>query len=225
MEGAGSSGAGRPAAIREAFLQSGGKRALGVCAAKKYLFYFLCPAMVVAERGEKRGEGKASRAHAEIAKVVKDALREQKADEEAGGEIETREIAKESILVTLVVVPDGVYGALKKSIRSVVEKLEQKVGGTVFVVRKKVDSGLVRGERRHRTGPTHRDYQEAVAKDLVAPSHIVDRRTLVREDGSRLEKVMVDRKDKEELEHRFEPMGVVFEALFEKRACFQANYY
>jgi len=161
----------------------------------------------------------------EILKIVRQNLGDKKISEETINKIEVKEITKDSTNVTLIVVPGVIIKELKRKVQAVIEGVEGSLGGTVFVIRRRVASGLVKGEKRNRTGPTLKDYQELIAKDLVVPSYIVDRRTLVREDGSKLEKIIVDRKNKEELENRFEPMRIVFEDLFGKKACFQANYY
>ncbi|KAI5185301.1 hypothetical protein NEHOM01_0759 [Nematocida homosporus] len=141
------------------------------------------------------------------------------------GLVKVDSFSKDSVLVTVVTLPGGVYSELKRGLGAATERLEEVLGGTVFLIRARVDSGLKKGEKCFRTGPTYADYQESVAADLAAPFHIVDRRSLVREDGSRVEKIILDIKSQKEHAHRFEPMALVFESLFAKKATFQANYY
>lgn len=176
------------------------------------------------------GKKQAPQTHSEQEKTpVGDILRQVVKDADVNSavfeKIETETVVQDSVSATVVTVPASLLKALKKTHADAVKKLEHALGGTVFLVRKRKSSGLVKGERRHRVGPTYKDYQEAVAKDLVAPYHVVDRRTLVREDGSRLEKIIVERRAQKELANKFVPMGIVFEHMFEKKALFQENYY
>ncbi|KAI5170649.1 small subunit ribosomal protein S7e [Nematocida sp. LUAm3] len=162
----------------------------------------------------------------EITKELKSMLEGRDISASTFNKIELFEFSKNSVLITVVVLPTPVYNQLKRSgVPVAVEHLENLVGGSVFLVRKQKPSGLKKGESSYRTGPTQKDYQEAVARDLVSPAQIVDRRTVVREDGSKLEKILIDSKKKKEVAHRLEPMAMVFEEMFGKKAIFQSNYY
>lgn len=160
-----------------------------------------------------------------IKKLVIDAVQGRAIKDETYDKIEVRHIVKNSVLAVVVVVPKTVLLGVKRNLADLAAKIEEATGGTAFVIRRRVSSGLEKGVRRYRTGQTYKDYQEDVARDLVAPSHVVDRRTLVRADGTRLEKILVDAKSKKEVAHRFEPMSVVFGELFGMQSSFQANYY
>lgn len=160
-----------------------------------------------------------------VSEILKNNVQGAKVDDGLFEKVTVDTFVQESISVAVVTVPAALQKALKKSHSAAVESLEKVLGGTVFIIRKRKCSGLVKGERRFRTGPTYKDYQESVAKDLVAPYHVVDRRTVIREDGSQVEKVIVESRGKKELVNRFVPMGIVFEKLFEKKALFQENYY
>lgn len=160
-----------------------------------------------------------------IGNILKNLLQGKTIKEESLKKVEILNCTNEGVAINVIVLPASVHSHLKKNIVSAIESAESILGGTVFFIRRRVASGLKKGEKCYRTGPTYKDYQEAVAADLALPFFIVDRRTLVREDGSRLEKIMLDSRSQKEMAHRFEPMGIVFEKLFEKKASFKANYY
>ncbi|KAI5180883.1 small subunit ribosomal protein S7e [Nematocida sp. AWRm80] len=160
-----------------------------------------------------------------IAKIIRKYTENKNIKEESLNKIETQEYSKDNIKILLVIVPLSIMRAIRRDILSAVREIEEISKVNVFVIRKRIQSGLKKGERLFRTGPTYKDYQESVASDLVSPGHIVDRRTLVREDGSKLEKIMVDLKDQDLLENRFVPMNILFEEMFQKKAVFQGNYY
>ncbi|OAG31756.1 small subunit ribosomal protein S7e [Nematocida displodere] len=181
--------------------------------------------MTHAAQTDKSTQKEESKHAQSIVKMLRETPKEKKVADAVFEKVEVVEFTKDSVLITVVVVPTSLLSAVKKTLGAVIGSIENAIGGTVFIIRRRVASGLKEGEKRFRTGPTYKDYQEAVAKDLAAPSHIVDRRTLVRADGSRLEKIITDIKCKKELAHRFAPMGLVFEELFGKKTSFQANYY
>lgn len=172
--------------------------------------------------GNKKIESKAA---PKIAAILKNLLQGKPVKEESLNKVEVLNCTNEGVVISVVVLPSSVHKHIKRSISAAIESAESILGGTVFFVRRRVASGLKKGEKCYRTGPTYKDYQEAVAADLALPFCIVDRRTLVREDGSRLEKIVLDINSEKEMAHRFGPMGIVFEKLFEKKASFKANYY
>lgn len=140
--------------------------------------------------------------------------------------IELAECSKDRINAMVVKVPYQSLVEIRKEFAGVLSSLEELFPShTVFLVRQKAPSGLKAGERRRRTGPTRIDYQESAVRDLIFPGHVVDRRTSVRTDGVRLEKIFIDRKSEQELSNRLDPMAVAFESLFKKQASFQVNYY
>ncbi|KAH9385484.1 small subunit ribosomal protein S7e [Nematocida major] len=163
----------------------------------------------------------------EVVEVIKKTIGSSDITEEAYNNTEVRVLEKNGVLITIVFVPEDMFRAIKKEKLSIIENVEEALGGTVFVVRGRVIEEVEGrgGKSVIRSSVSYADYQELVAEDLVSPSHLVDRRTVVREDGSRVEKMITDSKCKKDMANRFEPMSLVFEDMFGKKAVFQANYY
>ncbi|KAI5165159.1 small subunit ribosomal protein S7e [Nematocida sp. AWRm78] len=163
----------------------------------------------------------------QVVDLIRAAVNNASIPEEEYSTIKVTPIQKEGILTTTVAVSEGIMAAMKKQKAALIEKLESVLNGTVFIIRdRKVQMVEGKGGKQVIQSPiTHAGYQERVVNDLVAPSHIVDRRTVIREDGSRLEKMIIEAKHKDEFSNRFEPMRVVFEEMFGKKALFMANYY
>ncbi|EHY65198.1 small subunit ribosomal protein S7e [Nematocida ausubeli] len=163
----------------------------------------------------------------QVANLIKNAIKGADIPEEEYSAIKITAIEKEGILTTTVAVSESIMTAMKKQKMALIEKMESILNGTVFIIRDRiVQEAIGKGGKTVIQSPiTHTAYQEKVVNDLVAPSHIVDRRTVVREDGSKLEKMIIDAKHKAEASNRFEPMRVVFEEMFGKKALFLANYY
>ncbi|KAI5190250.1 small subunit ribosomal protein S7e [Nematocida minor] len=175
----------------------------------------------------KREESSTIKDNREVVEILKSKLEGKNISSTAYDAVEVRQLDINSMLITVVVVPTSILNKMKKEKQAIIEKIEQAANGTVFIIRKRAVTEVEgRGEKKVLSSSvTYVDYQEAVASDLVAPSHIVDRRTVVREDGSKIEKMIIDLKSKKDMTNRFEPMGEVFEHLFSRKAVFQANYY
>lgn len=162
-----------------------------------------------------------------IVEIIKEQLKEKNISSEEYSKIEVRQINKDSMLITLVLVPETLHKEMRREKQAIVDEIEGAVDGTVFVIRERTGEEIkgTKGQAVFKSKTTYADYQELVAGDLVTPSHIVDRRTVIREDGSKIEKIIIDIKSKEDMANRFEPMSVAFESLFSRKALFQANYY
>lgn len=163
----------------------------------------------------------------EIVEILKRELKGKNIPSEEYNTVKIREFSIDSMLITVVLVSETLLKEMKREKQTILEEIEEITDGTVFIIRARQGEEVQgsKGQPVFKSGTTYVDYQELVACDLVAPSHIVDRRTVIREDGSRIEKMIIDLKSKKDMANRFEPMAAVFESLFSRRAVFQANYY
>jgi Ribosomal protein S7e len=172
---------------------------------------------------ERAGESKTK---SEVVKVLQDAAGTAKVEKALLGQAEIEEHKTSGISIMLVKIPHRAIKGLRKNFEIVLSKLETLFPEhAVFVIRQRAPSGLKQGEKRRRIGPTRADHQEGVVRDLVLPGNVIDRRTTVRSDGARLEKIFVDKGSEQALENRLEAMGAAFESLFKKKAAFRVNYY
>lgn len=164
-----------------------------------------------------------------VVEILKNQLKSENIAQEEYNNVEVKELEKNSILITVVSLPSSIFlcRSMKKEKAALIQKIEEAINGTVFIIRGRVTKEVEgrAGKKVVKSSVSYADYQELVAGDLVSPSVLVDRRTVVREDGSRIEKMMIDLKYEQELVNRLEPMGIVFEDLFGRKAVFQTNYY
>jgi len=107
---------------------------------------------------------------------------------------------------------------------SLVRELEKKFSGQhVLVVaqRKIIKKAAQRGGKARPYSRTVTAVHEAILDDLVYPSEIVGKRLRVRHDGSRLLKVHLDQKDKNNTEYKLETYAAVYKKLTGKNSVFE----
>jgi small subunit ribosomal protein S7e len=61
---------------------------------------------------------------------------------------------------------------------------------------------------------------ESILEDVVAPSEIIGKRTRISVDGSKLLKIQLDKKDKENVEEKLHVYSAVYRTLTNKEAVF-----
>jgi len=119
----------------------------------------------------------------------------------------------------VVFVPFRVLREVRRVQERIVNELEKKFSGRAVIVvaqrrilPKKTKTNRVASQQRPRSR-TLAAVHDAILDDVVYPSEVVGRRTRVRIDGSRTQKVQLDVKEKQSLEHKLEAIAAVYKKL------------
>jgi len=114
---------------------------------------------------------------------------------------------------------------------SLVNELEKKFSGKHVVLigqrrilpktpkSKKAKQFMTKQQKRPRSR-TLTAVQDAILEDVVYPAEIIDRRIRVRLDGSKLQKVTLDPKEEQTLEHKLSTFSAVYKRLTGKEVNF-----
>lgn len=126
----------------------------------------------------------------------------------------------------IVFVPFRQHKQYHKIQQRLIRELEKKLNKHVTIVaQRKI---LRQPGKNNHTKQQKRPYSrsltavhDAILEDLVYPTEIVGKRTRVRLDGSRLIKVLLDRKDQTTQEYKLETFAGVYKKLTGKSAVFE----
>lgn len=108
-----------------------------------------------------------------------------------------------------------------------VRELEKKFNGkhVIFLASRRIlrkpSRGAKRGSQMRPVSRTLTNVHDAILDDLVYPTEIVDKRTRVKIDGSKLLRVYLDHKDKSNLEYKVETFSSVYRKLTGKDVVFE----
>merc|ERR1711879_601638 len=126
--------------------------------------------------------------------------------------------------VVTVSFPYRVWKNVRKIHGRLIRELEKKFQkkNVIFVANRTIlDKNFRR--RGHQVRPRTRTLtavHEAMLDDVVFPTEIVGKRTLVKTDGAKILKVYLDRKDKEASEEKLNVFSAVYKTLTNKEAVF-----
>ncbi|CAD7957898.1 unnamed protein product [Amoebophrya sp. A25] len=124
----------------------------------------------------------------------------------------------------IMFVPYVVYMDARKFIPKLIRELEkkfQKKTITIVANRTIMDKNFRRkGIQVRPRSRTLTAVHESILEDVVYPSEIVGKRTRISADGSKLLKVILDRKDKESVEEKLHVFSAVYRSLTNKDAQF-----
>ncbi|PRP89530.1 component of cytosolic 80S ribosome and 40S small subunit [Planoprotostelium fungivorum] len=103
-----------------------------------------------------------------------------------------------------------------------VRELEKKFSGqhVVIIAQRQLMKNSTAGQRRP-YNRTVTSVHEQILDDLVYPTEIVGKRLRVRTDGSKLLKVLLDRKDQNNTEYKLETYAAVYKKLTGKKSVFE----
>jgi len=130
---------------------------------------------------------------------------------------------KESIVLQ---VPFTLLKSFQQVQDRLVRELEKKFSGnTVVIVAKRtiLPPGFGRGRKGSAIRPRSRSLtavHEAILEDIVHPTEIVGKRTLVKKDGSKIMKIILDPKEKTNVSMKTETFQVVYKKLTGKDVSF-----
>merc|ERR1712093_138623 len=127
----------------------------------------------------------------------------------------------------IIFVPFPQLGAFKRVHSRIVGELEKKFSGKhVFILAQR--RILPKPSKNNRKAAQKRPFsrtltavQDGILEDLVYPSEIVDRRIRQRVDVSRIQKVTLDKKAEQEIEHKLGSFASVYKKLTGKDVNFQ----
>lgn len=108
-----------------------------------------------------------------------------------------------------------------------VQELEKKFSGRhIVIIAQRTILGKAYSRTKKTSGPRPRSrtltkVQEAILEDLVYPTEIVAKRTVMRVDGSKLLKVYLNPKDQVTVETKLDTFAQVYERLTNKHVSFE----
>ena len=124
----------------------------------------------------------------------------------------------------IIHVPYRLRKSFKKIHNRLVRELEKKFSGkdVIFIATRRImrppKKGTVAGRPRSRTLTS---VHEAILEDLVYPAEIVGKRVCFRLDGSRIMRVYLDPKERNNTEYKLETFGVAYKKLTGKEVVFE----
>merc|ERR1711964_442289 len=132
---------------------------------------------------------------------------------------------KGSRQVAVIVVPYRVWKSVKKIHGRLIRELEKKFSKkhVIFTANRTIldQSFRRRGLKIRPRSRTLTDVHEQILEDIVGPTEVVGKRTRCKVDGSKLLKVHLDPKDKDNIEEKLQTFAVVYQKLTNKEAVFQ----
>lgn len=124
----------------------------------------------------------------------------------------------------VVFVPFKIYSSIKKVTAKLIRELEKKFQKKHVLI---VANRTIMGKNFRRKGiqvrprtRTLTSVHESILEDVVFPTEITGKRIRVKPDGSKLMKIFLDRKDKEQVEEKLGVYASVYRQLTNKDANF-----
>jgi len=127
----------------------------------------------------------------------------------------------------IIHVPFRLLKAFHRIQQRLIRELEKKFSGkhVTIIAQRRI---LPREGKKNRTSKQARPFSrtltsvhDSTLEDLVYPTEIVGRRTRVRVDGAKIQKVYLDPKDRTNVEHKLETFTTVYKKLTGKDAAFE----
>mmetsp|Transcript_6321 Transcript_6321/g.9414 ORF Transcript_6321/g.9414 Transcript_6321/m.9414 type:complete len:197 (+) Transcript_6321:31-621(+) len=127
----------------------------------------------------------------------------------------------------IIHVPFRLLKAFHRIQQRLIRELEKKFSGkhVTIIAQRRI---LPREGKKNRTSKQARPFSrtltsvhDSTLEDLVYPTEIVGRRTRVRIDGAKIQKVYLDPKDRTNVEHKLETFTTVYKKLTGKDAAFE----
>lgn len=138
-----------------------------------------------------------------------------------------REVESDGKSAVLLFVPFTQLAAYNKIQKSLVEELEKKFTDShVLIVANRTMLGKAWKRNAANKGPIPRSrtlkvVQESLLDDVVYPSQIVGKQTVLKTDGSKVMNVFLDPKEQVQLENKLDTFATVYKALTAKDVRFQ----
>ena len=127
----------------------------------------------------------------------------------------------------VIFVPFRFLKAFQKIQERLVQELEKKLSGRhIVIVAQRTIYGKSYSRSQKASGPRPRSrtltkVQDAILEDLVFPTEIVAKRTIMRTDGSKTIKVFLNPKDQVTVETKLETFSAVYRKLTNKVVTFE----
>jgi len=136
-------------------------------------------------------------------------------------EVETSKAEK----VVVVFFPYRSWKTVKTVQGKLIRELEKKLKHKVILVANRtiLDKNFKRKGLNLKIRPRSRtltSVHDSILQDIVGPTEIVGKRTRIGQDGSKLIKVILDGKDKEQTEEKLDAFSSVYRQLTAKQAAF-----
>lgn len=124
----------------------------------------------------------------------------------------------------IIFVPYVVYKESKKFLPKLIREMEKKFQKKHLVIvanRTIMDKNYRRkGIQRRPRNRTLTSVHESILEDVVFPSEITGKRTKISQDGSKLLKIQLDKKDKDNVEEKLNVFAACYRSLTNKEAEF-----
>merc|ERR1712070_110464 len=127
----------------------------------------------------------------------------------------------------IIHVPYRLLKSFHRIQQRLIRELEKKISGkyVTIIAQRRI---LAREGRKNRTAKQARPFSRTLTsvhdqtlEDLVYPTEIVGKRVRVRVDGAKIQKILLDPKDKSNVEHKLETFTTVYKKLTGKDAVFE----
>lgn len=127
----------------------------------------------------------------------------------------------------IIHVPYRLLKSFHRIQQRLIRELEKKFSGkyVTIIAQRRI---LAREGRKNRTAKQARPFSRTLTsvhdqtlEDLVYPTEIVGKRVRVRVDGAKIQKILLDPKDKSNVEHKLETFTTVYKKLTGKDAVFE----
>jgi len=127
--------------------------------------------------------------------------------------------------VVVVFFPYKSWKTVKQIQGKLIRELEKKLKHKVILVANRtiLDKNFKRKGLNLKIRPRSRtltSVHDAILQDIVGPTEIVGKRTRISQDGTKLIKIILDAKDKEQTEERLDAFSSVYRQLTAKQAAF-----
>jgi small subunit ribosomal protein S7e len=139
---------------------------------------------------------------------------------------QVKEVSTKGIHALVIFVPPPMLKQYRKIQSRLVRELEKKFSDchVVFCASRRILSKPTRQARVKQQRPRSRtltSVHEKLLEDIVFPTEIVGKRTRQHVDGSRLLKVILDKKDATSLEYKFDTFSACYKQLTGKQVVFE----
>jgi len=134
--------------------------------------------------------------------------------------------AKQTKSAVVVFIPYRVWRETKRITGRLIRELEKKLQRKHVVIvanRTIMDKNYRRKDPNQTVRPRNRTLtavHEAILEDVCTPTEIVGKRTRVNADGSKIQKIFLDKKDREAVEDKLAAFSTIYRTLTTREAVF-----